>query len=598
MVDLVDTLPLGHTGRLIGKYRLERKLGQGAMGEVFLGVHTQLGNAVAVKILSARGGAEPQGVERFLNEARAVAAIDHENIARVIDQDRLPDGTPYIVMEYVEGRTLRELLHERGQLELRLVAQLGLDVLSALAAAHALGIVHRDLKPENLLVTPGGRAKVLDFGIAKLLNAPVPLTQEGALIGTPHYMAPEQAMGSAVDGRTDLYALGVMLYECVTGQRPFDGPTLVVVLQRQLEAAPLAPSSLRPDSGGALEVVLLRALQKDPQARFSSAQDMAEALRAAIGEPLGSWHSPPRMELPVLAATPAHAFVPRALALPATKGTPRALALVALAALIAVALLVAVWFRPVTTTTSPPTSNATALPAPAVSPDLGQVPGVPPPVEPPAAALETPTAVPPKVLVRTPVRRVQAPTLPAGAVVVQGTPGAVLRPDTGLARGGRVSLPLDFDPTRFDPYGYLPRAQALARERMDDAVLIDFSVDGVFADGHADLTLAPGYDVDYFFRSPSRSRDDPRVPDADEELPCLTYVVVSAKEVAVFTTDSFRGCKEPERPRITCPLARAARAAIAQGGSATSVATASWLGDGHWFFSYGDEVPSLTVKCP
>ncbi|MBL8957661.1 MAG: serine/threonine protein kinase, partial [Myxococcaceae bacterium] len=324
-----DTLPSGgREGRLVGKFRLERKLGSGAMGEVFLGVHVVLGNFVAVKVLNATTRGDPGAVARFANEARAVAAIGHENIAGIIDHDELPDGTPCIVMEYVEGATLRDLLFDGGPLALKTAAQLMIDVLAAVGAAHAKGVVHRDLKPENVRVTPGGRAKVLDFGVAKLLQSPDPkLSTDGALIGTPHYMAPEQVNAEAIDGRTDLYATGVMLFECVTGQRPFEAPTLVALLQKQLQAAPPWPSKLRPGLPSSLEQVILKALEKEPGRRYQSAGEMAEALRALLPELEGAVAPAPAVAPPGALYTPTRkeqgAVATPALAAPEPSPAPR-----------------------------------------------------------------------------------------------------------------------------------------------------------------------------------------------------------------------------------------------------------------------------------
>ena len=181
--------------------------------------------------------------------------------------------------------TLRELLDDRGPLGLRLTVELMLDVLSALEAAHARGIVHRDLKPENIRVTKSGRAKILDFGIAKLLNqSPTPMTQQGMLVGTPYYMSPEQIGGLDLDGRSDLYAVGVILFECVTGKRPFEGSTVVALLHRHLNEAPASPRGLRAEVTPALETAILKALEKRPVFRFDSAEKLAAALRAVLAE--------------------------------------------------------------------------------------------------------------------------------------------------------------------------------------------------------------------------------------------------------------------------------------------------------------------------
>lgn len=593
-----DTLQLGHAGRLVGKFRLDRKLGSGAMGEVFLGVHVELGNAVAVKILNVRATAEANGVERFLNEARAVAAIDHENIARVIDLDRLPDGTPYIVMEYVAGQTLREYLHERGPLPIQTVLELGLDILGALKAAHDRGVVHRDLKPENIRITPAGRAKVLDFGIAKRLNTPTPaLTADGVIIGTPHYMSPEQISGPTLDGRADLYSLGVILYECLTGERPFEAESLVGLLNKQLTEAPRGPTALRPDAPPELELAILRSLEKSADFRFSSAEEMAQVLRTLLGKTTGPHAMPLQGPQRALATPEVSASPTSPMTQQSTTRTPIVLGTVVLLA--ATAALVG--FAVVGKSSAPiaPVAVVVQPPAPqpvdaAVEPTLVPTTALPVPVDEPVVDTKLPPRQRPPSAPRVNVKASNVvPAQPPPAAVAEA-PQVV---DAGPARRkDRELLPIDFNPKSFDPLAYLARASRLARERMDDAALIDFSVDGVFVDGHVDLTLARGYEANYYFRSPKKSVDDPLLPDDDEEIPCLTYVVVSAKAIEVFTAKSFHGCKEKFLPPITCPLPRAAQKAQEQGGIPDRVAKASWLLDG-WFFDYGDDGPVVSVKC-
>jgi hypothetical protein len=574
----------------------------------------ELGNAVAVKILTRQASTEANGVERFLNEARAVAAIDHENVARIIDQDRLPDGTPYIVMEYVDGQTLRDVLQELGALPLRQAVELGLDVLAGLTAAHGRGVVHRDLKPENIRVTPTGRAKVLDFGIAKRLDAPsTALTAEGAVVGTPHYMSPEQVSGLAIDGRTDLYALGVILFECVTGQRPFEADLLVQLLHRQLTVAPVPPSTLRGDLPGSLERVILRALEKSAALRFADAKEMAQALRATLAElPTGPTLAQVRAAAPpVELATPGAEFAattvrapaavsPVATPLPsAPAGGPRGVWLATvLVAVAGVSFGVA----------SVLARGAVAVPAPAaLDAGLGVAAHLEPTL-PPAAPIVAPVV--PTAPVTEPQKGPRVPSKRAVRPVVLAPPAPVTVPTQQPPPPSPPSPPapapvkrdlaqlqtfaVDFDVKNFDAVGYLAQAQRLARTLMSDAVLIDFSVQGVFPDGHVDLALAPGYQAEYYFRSPSLSVEDPVVPDDDEEIRCLTYVIVSAHKVQLYTTLSRNACKEKVRPRITCTLPQAAQASLSQGGKPT-VAKATWLQDG-WFFDYGQDV--VSVKCP
>src|SRR5439155_2332776 len=224
----VDRWPLAAAGddallgTAIGAYRVARLLGIGGMGRVYKGVHPTIGSRVAIKVLSRECSDRRDLVDRFFAEAKAVNLIRHESIVNVLDLSTLPDGRPYIVMEYLDGSPLANLVDNATRTGQRLpiggVARLAAEVLDALGAAHAKGIIHRDLKPDNIFVTPAGRAKVLDFGIAKLQpELGGSSTHTGSLMGTPHYMAPEQAAGRHVDIRADMYAIGVVLFECTTG---------------------------------------------------------------------------------------------------------------------------------------------------------------------------------------------------------------------------------------------------------------------------------------------------------------------------------------------------------------------------------------------
>src|SRR5262245_23348996 len=267
-------------GQAIGSYRIARLLGAGGMGRVYLGVQPTIGSRVAIKVLSRECAQSPELVERFFAEARAVNLIRHEGIVNVLDFTKMPDGRPAIVMEYLDGAPLSAIIEAVGPLPLGGLARIVGEALDALAASHAKAVIHRDLKPDNIFVTQTGHAKVLDFGIAKL-TVELARTQAGALLGTPFYMAPEQATASAVDARTDVYSVGVILFEGVTGQKPFAAQTLYSLLRQQVEATPPAPRTLRPDLPPAYEAVILRALQKDPAGRFGSAKEMALALHAA-----------------------------------------------------------------------------------------------------------------------------------------------------------------------------------------------------------------------------------------------------------------------------------------------------------------------------
>jgi serine/threonine protein kinase len=274
-------------GTTIGRFRIARLIGSGGMGRVYVGVHPSIGSRVAVKVLTPDAAAEPDLVERFFAEARAVNLIRHEAIIDMLDLATLPDGRPYILMEYLSGQSLAAVIEQRGPLPLGTVAQLIGEVLAALGAAHRKGIVHRDLKPDNIFVLASGRAKVLDFGIAKLdraLDSSRPPTRTDQVLGTPEYMAPEQVSAGAVDARADLYAIGVILFEAVTGQRPFRAKALYELFRQHVETAPPRPSALRPELPESYEAVILRALAKAPEDRFATAADLATALAAASRE--------------------------------------------------------------------------------------------------------------------------------------------------------------------------------------------------------------------------------------------------------------------------------------------------------------------------
>ncbi|MBX3157603.1 MAG: protein kinase [Deltaproteobacteria bacterium] len=281
-----DDLLLGQT---IGAYRVARLLGIGGMGRVYKGVHPSIGSRVAIKVLSRECTDRRDLVERFFAEAKAVNLIRHESIVNVLDLAMLPDGRPFIIMEYLDGAPLAALLEEsianRAPLPLGGLARLAVEVLDALGAAHGKNIVHRDLKPDNIFVAPSGRPKVLDFGIAKLSDGGVgSATRTGSLLGTPHYMSPEQAAGKPVDHRADIYAMGVILYECVTGTKLFQAESLFELLRKQVEEPAPSPRLIRADLSPELEAVILTALAKAPDQRFATAQAMSIALQHATAQ--------------------------------------------------------------------------------------------------------------------------------------------------------------------------------------------------------------------------------------------------------------------------------------------------------------------------
>jgi eukaryotic-like serine/threonine-protein kinase len=270
-------------GRVLGgRYALGALLGAGGMGQVYRARDRVLERTVAVKVLSAAATQDRELVARFGREARAAAALHHPNIVAVFDSGA--DGDlQYLVMEYVDGQSLAGLLRQEGVLDPGRAAEVGRQVCQALAAAHAAGLVHRDITPGNVLVDPAGLVKVADFGIAKLAAATT-MTGDGMVLGTAAYLAPEQAQGRPVDGRSDLYALGCVLYALVTGAPPFVGDSPVAVAARQLTEPPTPPSDRNPRVSPALEAVVLTALAKDPADRYQTATAMAQDLDRVIAD--------------------------------------------------------------------------------------------------------------------------------------------------------------------------------------------------------------------------------------------------------------------------------------------------------------------------
>jgi eukaryotic-like serine/threonine-protein kinase len=271
-------------GRILdGRYRLGSLLGVGGMARVYLASDRVLERQVAVKVLSPPYAQDPVFVERFRREARSAASLSHPNIVAVFDSGS-DAGEHYLVMEYVAGQSLAELLADQGRLAPRRAAELGVEVCAALAAAHAQGLVHRDVKPANVLVGAEGRVKVADFGIVKAA-ATVTLTGNGTVLGTAAYLSPEQAQGGPVDARSDLYSLGCVLYELVTGAPPFGSgadSSPVAVATRHLHQPPEPPSAHNPQVDASVDAVVLTALAKDPARRYQSASELQAALERVL----------------------------------------------------------------------------------------------------------------------------------------------------------------------------------------------------------------------------------------------------------------------------------------------------------------------------
>ncbi|MCB9545779.1 MAG: serine/threonine protein kinase [Myxococcales bacterium] len=271
-----------------GRYRIDRRIGVGGMGTVYLGTHVRVGQRVAVKVLHERYAGDRALTQRFENEALTYARVSHPNLVALHDFGRTPDGCYFMVLEYCPGTALARLVRRHERLDPTLVVEVIIQVAQGLGAAHAAGIVHRDLKPENVMLVEAGpgryHVKLLDFGIAKRLDDDGPrLTQAGMVFGTPEYMAPEQARGERVDGRSDIYALGCLLYELLTGDPPFVGSNKLQVMHRQASEKPRPPSEGVAGIPPALEAITLKCLEKRPADRFSSTDEFIAALEHAFG---------------------------------------------------------------------------------------------------------------------------------------------------------------------------------------------------------------------------------------------------------------------------------------------------------------------------
>jgi hypothetical protein len=526
-VALASTVDDPLLGKLVGSYLIARRIGAGGMGQVYRAVHPQIGSRVAIKVLSHECSQNRDLVERFFSEARAVNLIRHEGIVNVLDLSSLPDGRPYIVMEYLDGEPLSELIRRRGALPIGSFCYLLLEVLDALRAAHEKGIVHRDLKPDNVFVTPAGRAKVLDFGIAKLkpeLGALSDGTRTGSLLGTPHYMSPEQAMGRPADARSDVYAVGLILYEGVTGRRPFEAATLYELLKQQVEQYPPPPSSLRPGLPAALERILRRALDKNPAQRFQSTTEFASALGGAVASlasdayvPLGSGHGGvPRpaglgsapgavaAAVPQVAASAGGPPTPAGYAQPWTQprkaGLSAAHVMIGVGALLGLGVVAAGVFAAVL----------------AFGPE---------PSDAPRAELA-------------------GSTLPVAAAdpLLTPIPGHEILPNPS--------------PKQFGVGGFLPEAHKLAKKFFGDAVLERLDVMGITKTGHVDFSASGSY-VIYRFRSPAASERPADLPTNVEFYgKCTVYVTVDKVRVLATVPDSS-ACGTPLAAEPRCTPAQA-----------------------------------------
>src|ERR671910_3422932 len=266
-----------------GRYRILRKLGSGGMANVYLAEDEELGRRVAIKILNDRYANDDAFIERFRREAKSAASLSHPNIVSIYDRGEA-EGTYYIAMEVIEGRSLKELLLTRGPLSIVEAVHYARQILQALRFAHRHGIIHRDIKPHNNLIGEQG-LKVTDFGIARY--GPSQMTEAGSIMGTAQYLSPEQARGAPVTASSDLYSVGIVLYEMLTGKVPFSGDSAIEIAMKHLNELPKPPSKLRPEIPEDIDRIVLRALAKAPEERYQSAEEFIEDLeRVEAGLPL------------------------------------------------------------------------------------------------------------------------------------------------------------------------------------------------------------------------------------------------------------------------------------------------------------------------
>ncbi len=275
-------------GQIIGNYKIEDKLGEGGMGAVYRGVDTMLDREVAIKALRPELASQTAVVERFRSEAVTLAKLNHPNIAALYTMFRQGEEL-YMVLEFVRGETLDSIIQRRGAMPADEVIPVFCQILDGIDHAHEFGIVHRDIKPANMMLTENGKLKVLDFGIARLLGS-ARMTRAGNIIGTLEYMAPEQVKGQETDGRSDIYALGMMLYEILTGKLPFDTDNEFELMKSQTEFMPTPPREINPNIPEAVEAAIMQAIQKNPDDRFQTAGDFRETLLDAGFKAQGTMH--------------------------------------------------------------------------------------------------------------------------------------------------------------------------------------------------------------------------------------------------------------------------------------------------------------------
>jgi predicted Ser/Thr protein kinase len=276
---MAEELKDSFIGRDLGSCELMKKLGEGGMGAVYLAHHKRLDKNVAVKILPVSFSKEDDRVKRFIREARSTAKLDHPNIIQIFDiQKDKTGGFYFIIMQYIDGDNLDMMVKKQGRLPIPEAVRIIKSAASALGAAHSSGVIHRDIKAENIMVSSHKEIKLMDFGLARIGDSSSSISSAGDIMGTPHYMAPEQAKGEPIDHRADIYALGITFYYALTGKRPFDGATPVTVIMKHLNDEPPDPTLFAPDIPKSLVRILLKMMAKEQKSRYQSAQDLINDL--------------------------------------------------------------------------------------------------------------------------------------------------------------------------------------------------------------------------------------------------------------------------------------------------------------------------------
>lgn len=270
---------------LAGRYQINGFIGEGGMSRVWRALDQNTGKNVAVKVLREEYSEDESFIRRFDREAQAASRMSHPNIVNLLDVGVEEDGTLYLVMEYVQGKTLKRFIQESGALRPEIAAQIIIRVLAALQHAHQNGVVHRDIKPQNILIDKEGTVKVADFGIARMANAQTVSQTDESVMGSVYYFSPEQARGAAVDARSDIYSVGVVFYEMLTGKVPFTGDSPVAIAMQHLQTAPIPPAEVNPSVSSALDFVVLHAMEKKPRRRYQSAEEMLRDVRLAMEHP-------------------------------------------------------------------------------------------------------------------------------------------------------------------------------------------------------------------------------------------------------------------------------------------------------------------------